>query len=307
MDYELIIIGGGPAGAAAGVYAGRKHLKTLLITKEFGGQSVVSDDIQNWIGTPHISGFDLAKNLEAHVREYAGTSVEIKNDKLTKIEKIEGGIKITTEEGIEKTACSILITTGSIRRKLSVPGAEQFEHKGLTYCASCDGPMFSGKDVVVIGGGNAGFETASQLLAYVKSVTLIDYGDNFRAEPITIKKILANPKMQAFSKIETLEIKGEKMVNALVYKDRATGIITEKKVGGIFVEIGQIPNTYFLEGLVELNSAGQIKIDHLTQRTSTPCIWAAGDCTDILYHQNNIAVGDAIKALEDIYVTLKTK
>lgn len=307
MDYELIIIGGGPAGAAAGVYAGRKLLKTLLITKEFGGQSLVSEDIQNWIGTPHISGFDLAKQLEAHVREYAGTALEIKNDTVSKIEKIEGGVKITTEEKKEITTKALLVTTGSIRRKLEVQGASEFEHKGLTYCASCDGPIFSGKDVVVIGGGNAGFETASQLLAYVRSVTLLNRTETFNAEQITIRKVLENPKMQALSNIDTLEIKGDTMVTAIVYKDCSTGIITEKPVGGIFVEIGQMPNTHFLEGIVELTAGKQVKIDHQTQQTDVPGIWAAGDCTDVLYHQNNIAVGDAVKALEDIYVTLKTK
>jgi alkyl hydroperoxide reductase subunit F len=307
MDYELIIIGGGPAGAAAGVYAARKRLKTLLITKEFGGQSVVSEDIQNWIGTPHIPGMKLAQDLEAHVREYADDVLSIENDKAVKVEKIEGGVSVATEGGKTVTARALLVATGSQRRKLQAKGAEEFEHKGLTYCASCDGPLFAGQDVVVIGGGNAGFETAAQLLAYVKSVTLIDYGESFKAEAITVQKVLEHENMTALNNIETLEIKGDGMVNAIVYKDRVTGEETEKAVGGVFIEIGQIPSTHFVEGIVDLTDYKQVKIDPRTQQTSVDDIWAAGDCTDVLYHQNNIAVGDAVRALEDIYVWLKAK
>ena len=307
MDYELIIIGGGPAGAAAGVYAARKRLKSLLIAKEFGGQSVVSEDIQNWIGTPHIPGSKLAKDLEAHVKEYADDVLDIENDIVTKVEKIDNGVSVTTENGKTFTAQTLLVATGSQRRKLNAKGAKEYEHKGLTYCASCDGPMFTGKDVMVIGGGNAGFETAAQLLAYVKSVTLIDYDEKFRAEAITIQKVLKHPNMTALNNIETLEIKGEMMVNAIVYKDRKTGKEIEKPIDGIFIEIGQVPSTHFVKDIVELTDYQQVKIDPRTQRTSVNGIWAAGDCTDVLYHQNNIAVGDAVRALEDIYVYLKAK
>lgn len=308
MDHDLIIIGGGPAGAAAGVYAARKRLKTILITKEFGGQSVVSDDIQNWIGTPHIAGSKLACDLETHVREYADNVLEIiTDDDATKVQKTDSGVTVTTENGKTFNARTLLVATGSKRRKLTAPGADKFEHKGLTYCASCDGPMFKGKDVVVVGGGNAGFETAAQLLAYVNSVTLIEYTETFMAEAITIKKVLANLNMFAFNNVEIVEIKGNKMVEAIVYKNRTTGEITEKATKGIFVEIGQIPATELVDGVVELNKYKQVIIDPKTQRTRTDGIWAAGDCTDVLYHQNNIAVGDAVRALEDIYVYLKTK
>ncbi len=308
MDYDLIIIGGGPAGAAAGVYAARKYLKSVLIARDFGGQSVVSDDIQNWIGTPHIAGSKLAQDLEAHVREYAGDALEIvTDDEATLVQKTDNGVIVTTKSGKIFNARTLLITTGSKRRKLTAPGADKFEHKGLTYCASCDGPMFSGKDVVVVGGGNAGFESAAQLLAYVKSVTLLEYGETFKAEAITVKKVLADPKMSAFNNVEIVEIKGEKMVETIVYKNRVTGKITEKAVTGIFIEIGQLPATELVEGIVELNNYKQVVIDPKTQKTSTDGVWAAGDCTNVLYHQNNIAVGDAVRALEDIYVYLKAK
>lgn len=307
MEYDLIIIGGGPAGAAAGVYAARKRLKTLLVTKGFGGQSVVSEDIQNWIGTPHISGAKLAEDLEAHVREYADDVLTIEDELVTEVEKTNAGVTVRTATQKEYTAQALLVATGSNRRKLKARGADEFEHKGLTYCASCDGPLFADKDVVVIGGGNAGFESAAQLLAYVKSVTLLEYGDSFKADPITVQKILENDNMTALKNIETIEIKGDTMVNAIVYKDRQTEEVTEKAVDGVFVEIGQIPATAFVKNVVELTDYEQIKIDPKTQRTNVDGIWAAGDCTDVLYHQNNIAAGDAVRALEDIYVWLKAQ
>ena len=301
--YDLIIVGGGPAGAAAAVYAARKRLKSAIITSEFGGQSVVSDDIQNWIGTPHIPGSKLAKDLEDHVKEYADDVLDIiTGSKVSGVRKNDDEtFTVTTDDDKEYSAKTVLISSGSERRKLSAIGADKYEHKGITYCASCDGPMFTGKDVIVIGGGNAGFETAAQLLAYTKSVTLLDYGEAFKADEITVNKVLENPNMKAIQNAETVEVKGEMMVNALVYKDRTTGETTELPTDGVFVEIGQIPATSIVDGVVDKNDYGQIKIDARTQRTSQLGIWSAGDCTDVLYHQNNIAVGDAVRALEDIY------
>jgi alkyl hydroperoxide reductase subunit F len=306
MNYDLIIIGGGPAGAAAGVYAARKQIKTAIIAESFGGQSIESNEIQNWIGSPTISGLDLAKNLKEHVKYYAGDFVDIKEgEKATKVEHIENdGFLVTTGKDIYK-AKTILVTTGSSRKKLDVPGAKEFEGKGITYCASCDGPFFAGKDVVVIGGGNAGFESAAQLLAYCKSVTIISRGE-FRADPVTVEKVLADPKVTALTNAIPVEIKGDSFVKSFVYQRTAPFVDNiEIEVSGIFVEIGNLPTTGFLDDLVEMDEYNRIKIDHKTQRTSLPEIWAAGDCTDGLYHQNNIAAGDAIKALEDIYLELQ--
>ena len=307
MTYDLIIIGGGPAGCSAGVYASRKQLKTLLIAAEFGGQSTVSDDIQNWIGTPHISGADLAKNLKAHVVEYAGDFLQIvEGYKVTKVEKSSDTFVVTTDDNKTYTAKTVLITAGSNRRKLEAKNADIFEHKGLTYCASCDGPLFSGADVAVIGGGNAGFESAAQLLAYCRSVTMIIRGDSFRADEITVKKVLSHPNMRVVKNADILEVTGETFVNGLVLKDN-TDTINTLPVTGIFVEIGQIPNASFLNGLVETDKIGKIIIDPWHQTTSVPGIWAAGDVTNIIYHQNNIASGDAVKALEDIYQYIHTR
>ncbi len=305
MTYDLIIIGAGPAGAAAAVYAARKQLKTLLIAEEFGGQSVVSEKIYNWIGTPEISGSDLAKGLRDHVKYYEGEFLEVKTGARAEgLIKNEKTFSVKTNGGETFEARAILIASGSGRRKLdsAIPGADALEHKGLTYCASCDGPIFAGQDVAVLGGGNAALETAAQLLAYCKSVTIIQRSAEFRADEITVEKVLANPKAKAIMNAEITAILGEKFVSGLKYKD-ASGE-HELPVNGIFVEIGQIPNTGFADGVVEMNNYKQIKTDPRSQMTNIPGIWASGDCTDVLYHQNNIAAGDAVRALEDIYMYL---
>ncbi|MEN9881433.1 MAG: hypothetical protein RLZZ308_616 [Candidatus Parcubacteria bacterium] len=303
MLYDLIIIGGGPAGSAAAIYASRKQLKTLLILKEWGGQSVVSEDIQNWIGTPHIAGADLAKNLRTHVEEYKGDVLTIKEAEVSHITGVDGDFTVTTTKGDEK-ARTVLITTGSSRRRLDVLGAERLEHKGLTYCASCDGPLFSATDVVVVGGGNAGFESAAQLLAYCKSVTLLSRSEP-KADAITIEKLQQQPHFTLITHAVPKEVHGELFVDGITYTKTDEGTETHLPVSAVFVEIGQIPATSFAKDSIEINQTGNIVIDPRTQRTSVVGIWSAGDCTDVLYHQNNIAAGDAVRALEDIYLHLR--
>ena len=306
--YDLIIIGGGPAGVAAGVYASRKRLNSLLITHEWGGQSNVSENIQNWIGTPSLSGMELAGNLKKHLMAYADNVVEVRENRtVTSIEKQGDTFTVALDDGATAEARSVLIASGSKRRRLEVPGADVFEHKGVTYCASCDGPLFSGQDVVVVGGGNAGFETAAQLLAYAKSVTLLHRNASYKADPITVEKVLAHEHMTGILNAEITGVTGEQFVSAISYKDTNTGDTHELPVAAVFVEIGMIPNTEFAATAVPLDEYKRIKIDPWTGQTETPGMWAAGDCTNIRYHQNNISAGDAVRALEDIYVTLKTK
>lgn len=304
----MAIIGGGPAGVAAGVYAARKRLKTVYIAATFGGQSTDSLDIQNWIGTPHIPGPELAKAFEAHLREYAADVVDIKTpETATKVERGAGGFVITTDKGSYE-AKAVLVATGGARRKLEVPGAREFEGKGIVYCASCDGPLFAGQDTIVIGAGNAGFETAAQLLAYAKSVTLLNRSASFdKADAKTVEAVKANPLMTILANTEPKEVKGTKFVSSLVVKNNQTGEERELPAAGIFVEIGALPATSFVQGLVEMDQFGHIKVDPKNQMTSVEGVWAAGDCTDGLYHQNNIAAGDAVKALEDIYLWVKSR
>jgi alkyl hydroperoxide reductase subunit F len=303
--YELLIVGGGPAGAAAAIYAARKRLKTLFVTSEWGGQSTVSTDIQNWVGTPSISGADLAKNLKTHVEVHASDVLTIVSPALaTGLEIKNDGIEITTNKGTF-SGKALLVTSGAQRRKLDVPGAAEYDQKGLTYCASCDGPLYADKDVVVVGGGNAAFETALQLLAYCKTVTLLNRTETLRADEITVGAAAAHANMRIIKNAIPTEVVGAQFVTGMKYKDATSGAETLLPVEGIFIEIGLLPNTEWVADKLDKNPIGQIKVDPRTQKASHPMVWAAGDCTDGLYHQNNIAAGDAVKALEDIYMALR--
>lgn len=304
--YDLIILGGGPAGTASAVYAARKQLKTAIITAEFGGQSIVSEKIYNWIGTPEISGAELGENLKKHILYYKGQFLDIiEGEKVKEVEKIIDVFLIKTETGKTYESKALIIATGSSRRKLEAINADVFENKGIVYCASCDGPLFADQDVVVIGAGNAGFESASQLLSYCKSVTMIHRSDKFRADEITVNKILENPKFKIITNAEIVRVDGDKFVSSLTYKDKITAEEKKIETTGIFVEIGQIPNIDFIKEVVEIDEFNKIIVDPMTQMTSTPGIWSAGDCTNGRYHQNNIAAGDAVKALEDAYLWIQ--
>ncbi len=299
---DLLIIGGGPAGVSAGVYAARKKLNTLFVADSFGGQSVESMGVENWIGTKLISGIDFGKMLKDHLKQYEADDFIIKETEVISIKKIDNLFKVELKNKDTSMVKAIIFATGSKRRKLDVLGADKFEHKGLTYCASCDGPIFTGKDVVVVGGGNAGFETAAQLLKYTKTVTLIHRGEKFKADKITVDKVIANPKMTAILSANTKEVFGESLVKGIKYEEK--GEIKTLNAEGIFVEIGLIPSTELADGLVELDEYKRIKVDPYTQKTSDEFIWAAGDCTDVKFHQNNIAAGDAVKAIEDCFLKL---
>ena len=304
--YDLIILGAGPAGTAATVYAARKQLKTAIILSEFGGQSKVSDIIYNWTGSTEISGAQLAENFKQHILYYKGPFLDIiENEKATEIKKENNIITIKTESGKTFTSKALLVATGSGRRKLEAINADKYEYKGITYCASCDGPIFADQDVVVVGGGNAGFESAAQLLAYCKSVTMIHRSDDFRADEITIKKVFENPKFKVIKNAEILKVDGETFVSSLTYKDKITNEEHTIPTTGIFVEIGQIPNTEFIKGVVKIDDFNKIIVDPSTQMSTEAGIWAAGDCTNGKYHQNSIAAGDAVKAVEDAYIWIQ--
>jgi alkyl hydroperoxide reductase subunit F len=302
--YDLIIIGGGPGGVAAGVYGARKKMKTLLVTEDFGGQSLVSSDIQNWIGTKSVSGFEFGKMLEEHLRAQ-GEDIEIlEGDIVSAVSKRDGGFNVATKGGKALQTKYILVTSGSRRRKLGVPGEKELDGRGVAYCSTCDAPLFKGKDVAVVGGGNAGLEAVVDLLPYASKIYLLERGDALRGDAVTQEKIKADPKVQIMTNVETQEIAGEKFVAGLKYKDLKTGEVKELPLGGVFIEIGSVPNTEFLGELVEKNKFGEIVVDHKTQATSCPGIWAVGDVSDVLYKQNNISAGDAVKAILNIYEKL---
>jgi len=299
MLYDLVIVGGGPAGIAAGVYAARKKNKAVLITESFGGQSLVSAEVQNWIGTKSLSGLELAQNLEEHLRGQDGIEI-IENDLVTKVDKTAGGFSVTTREGKTLETKTILVCSGSRRRKLGVPGEKELDGKGVAYCATCDAPLFSNKTVAVIGSGNAGLEAVHDLLAYVSKVYLLNRGEAIRGDAVTFESIKNDARVEVIMLAEAREILGDKFVSGLKYLDKKSNEVKTLELQGVFVEIGSLPNVEFLGDLVKKNKYNEIEIDALTQQTSQPGIWAAGDATTVLYKQNNISAGDAIKAVLNI-------
>lgn len=303
MVYDIIIVGGGPAGTAAAVYAARKRLKTLLITDSFGGQSIVSDDIQNWIGESHISGFDLAKKFEEHVRAFPDMVEMRMPEKATAVRAINCtpdnvcDFEVETDQQGKYQSRTVILAAGARRRKLGVPGEDTYNGKGVAYCSTCDAPLFTGKRVAVVGGGNAGLEAVQDLIAYASEIYLLEYGDALRGDPVTQEEIKKSPKLkQIILNAKSLEVIGDKFVTGLRYNDRA---VNEEKIlplDGLFVEIGSVPNSEMVKDVVMLDKYGQVIIDSKHGTTSRPGIFAAGDITDDPYKQNNISAGDAVKA-----------
>ena len=302
--YELIIIGGGPAGVAAGVYAARKKINTLFLTKDFGGQSLVSAGIKNWIGTKEISGFELAKNLEGHLRDQE--DIEIKDNVfVSKVEKQGEVFSVFTDKGDKFETKTILLAVGSRHKRLNVLGEDKYDGKGVFYCSTCDAPLMKNKTSAVIGGGNSGFEAALDLVPYANKIYILEYLEQCTADSVTCEKVRASGKSQEITMADVKEIFGGEFVKGLKYVDRRTGEMKELAVDGVFVEIGFQPNSEIVKGLVDLDKYGRIIVDPRTHKTSLEGIWAAGDVTDVLYNQNNIAAGDAIKAVLNIYDYLK--
>src|SRR3989338_8837991 len=304
--YDLVIIGGGPAGVAAGVYAARKKIKTLLIAKEFGGQSLISADIQNWIGVKKLTGLELAQNLEEHLRAQGGIEI-LDSDLVARVEKISGGFLVITENKKTFETKTVLIASGSHHKKLGVPGEEKLNGKGVVYCSTCDAPLFGGKTVAVVGAGNAGLEAVRDLFPYANKVYLLVRSDKIKGDPITFESVKANSKVVILYQAEIKEILGDYFVTGVKYLDKSDNREKELKLDGVFVEIGSSPNSDLVKDLVNLDERGQIIVAHKTQMSSLPGIWAAGDVSDVLYKQNNISAGDAVKATLNIYDYLNKK
>jgi alkyl hydroperoxide reductase subunit F len=298
--YDVIIIGGGPAGVAGGIYASRKRLNSLLLTNTFGGQSINSGSIENFIGFPSLSGTEFAKVLEDHLR--AQDHIEIKDGVWVKgIREQDDGTLVVSTNDQEYHTKNLLYTLGSKYRRLNVPGEDEFEGKGVFYCSICDAPLMKDKPVAVIGGGNSGMEAVVDLLPYASKMYVLQRSDALKADEVYQERIKKEDKVEVLLNAETTEITGDTLVQGLSYTDKETGEQKHLEVNGVFVAIGWVPNAELIKDLVEVNDHGHVVVDHKTYKTSHPHIWAAGDVTDIIYKQINPAMGDAIKAVLSIY------
>lgn len=302
--YDVVIIGGGPAGVSAGVYSARKKMKTLFLTDTIGGQSSVSATIENWIGEVSIKGFEFAKKLEEHLR--AQEDIEIQTGVIVKaIIKKRTGFEIEMEKGEKYETKSVILTTGGKHRHLNVPGEEKFIGHGVVYCSTCDAPFFRGKTVAVVGGGNSGLEACQDLYPYAEKIYLLSRGE-LTGDPLLQEEVKNNPKVEVIHHVDTKEILGEAVVSGVRYLDTQTQEEKTLEAQGVFVEIGMVPNTDLLANLVERNTYGEIAIDHRTCATSQPGIFAAGDATDVAYKQNNISAGYGTLAALSAYDYVKT-
>jgi alkyl hydroperoxide reductase subunit F len=304
MHYDIVIIGGGPGGVSAAIYASRKQLKTLLITESIGGQSSVSASVENWIGTISIPGWELAQSLEKHLRAQEG--IEIRTGELVTALKEAGGLfSVQGSSGESYETKSVIIASGGRHRSLDVPGEEKFRGKGVVYCSTCDAPFFRGKKVVVVGGGNSGLEAVEDLLPYAREIVLMVRSGELKGDAITREKILNDARVSVVYFGLTKEILGEEVVTGLRYTDTQTQEEKTLEADGVFVEIGMIPNADFLAGVVERNERGEVVLDHRTKATSRVGIFATGDVTDAPYKQNNISAGDGVVAALSAYDYLR--
>ena len=297
--YDLCIVGGGPAGVSAGIYAARKKIKFLLVTESFGGQSVVASEIQNWIGIKSISGFELAKKMEDHLMAQGGIEIE-EGSSVEKVEKENINFRVILKNGKSFKTRTLLAVTGGRRRRLGVPGEKQFDGKGVAYCSTCDAPMFSKKTVAIVGGGNAALGAVKDLSAYADKVYLLVRSETIKGDPVLFEDIKKDKKVEILFNSEISEILGKDFVAGIKYLDKKNNEQKDLKLDGVFVEIGSVPNSEFLGDLVNKNEYGEVIVDHATQKTSGDGIWAAGDITDLHYRQNNISASDGIKAVLNI-------
>jgi len=294
MIYDLIIVGGGPAGMTAGIYACRLGLKTLLITKSFGGQiAKKAVDIENYPGFEKISGPELVQKMEEHLKSQ---EVEIEMEEVRKIEKKGDNFLVSTRDKNKYQAKAVILASGADPRPLEVPGEKEFLGKGVSYCSICDGPLFKDKVVAVIGGGNAGFETAIFLLKIAKKIYILEYGSEVKAFEANQKIIKQNDKAEIITNAFLKEIRGTRFVESIVYQDKKTGKEKVLKVEGVFVEVGYQPATAYAKGLVDFNERDEIKVEFETCQTKTPGLFAAGDLNIGQFKQIVTAAGEGAKA-----------
>ncbi|WP_328188070.1 alkyl hydroperoxide reductase subunit F [Marinobacter sp. OP 3.4] len=295
--FEVLVIGGGPAGSSAAIYAARKGIRTGIAAERFGGQVADTMGIENLISVPYTEGPKLVAAMEQHVKEY---DVDIMNmqraEKLIPASQTGGYHEIRLENGASLKARSLVLSTGARWRQLGVPGEEEYRNKGVAYCPHCDGPLFKGKRVAVIGGGNSGVEAAIDLAGIVGHVTLLEFADDMKADDVLQKKLRSLKNVEILTSAQTTEVTGEGgKVNGLTYKDRNTGEDHHVALEGVFVQIGLVPNTEWLKGDIELSQHGEIIVDERGE-TSIPGVFAAGDATTVPYKQIVISMGEGSKA-----------
>lgn len=290
--YDVLVVGGGPAGSSAAIYAARKGIRTGIVAERFGGQILDTLTIENFISVKETEGPKLAQALEEHVKEYP---IDVMNlQRAVRLEK-KDLIELELENGAVLKSKSVIISTGARWRNINVPGEKEFITKGVAYCPHCDGPLFAGKDVAVIGGGNSGVEAAIDLAGVVNHVTVIEFGDALRADEVLQNRLNSLPNVKVITNAATKEITGTDKVNGLTYEDRTTGEEHHIELSGVFVQIGLVPNTDWLEGTLERNQIGEIIVDK-RGATSIPGVFAAGDCTDSAYNQIIISMGSGATA-----------
>jgi len=292
--FDVLIVGGGPAGAAAAIYAARKGIRTGVVADRFGGQVLDTLSIENFVSVKETEGPRFAVSLEEHVKQY---EVDIMNlQRAAKLVKNDKLFEVTTEDGAVLKSKSVIISTGARWREINVPGEKEYKNHGVAYCPHCDGPLFKGKRVSVIGGGNSGVEAAIDLAGIVEHVTLIEFGNELRADAVLQRKLYSLKNVDVIKGAQTTEVLGDgKKVTGLTYKDRASGATHTVELAGVFVQIGLIPNAEWLKGTLELTPHGEIEVDARGE-TSIPGVFAAGDVTTVPFKQIVIAVGEGAKA-----------
>ena len=290
--FEVLVVGGGPGGAAAAIYAARKGIRTGVVSERFGGQVLDTMAIENFVSVTHTEGPKMAAALEEHVRQYEVDVMDLQRARSIKPADEPGGhVTVELENGAQVRGRSVVLATGARWRNLGVPGEAEYRNKGVTYCPHCDGPLFKGKAVAVIGGGNSGAEAAIDLAGVVAHVTLVEFDPQLRADEVLQRKLRSLPNVDILVGARTTEVVGDgDGVTGLRYEDRESGDVRDLAVEGVFVQIGLLPNTEWLAGSVDLSDRGEIVIDDRGQ-TSMPGVFAAGDCTIVPYKQIVVAMG----------------
>jgi len=303
MVYDLIIIGAGPAGVSAGIYAARQKLSILILSKDLGGQvAKKAVDIENYPGFEKISGPEL---VELYKKQLQANELEVTLEEVVSIEKKNNVFYCATKSGKTFEGISVIVTSGAKSKLINVPGEEEFSGKGVSYCSLCDGPIFKNKTVAVVGGGNNGFESALFLSNYVKHVTILEYGETINADAENQELVAKNSNIEIITNAKVTKIEGKVFVNAIFYEDRVSGEEKKLEVSGVFVEIGYSPATSFLNGLVELNEKQEVMFDPKTLATKTPGLFSAGDCNVSKYKQIVMASGEGAKAALSAYEYIK--